>query len=58
MRKRFMLSAAFLLLTGACYAQWTAKDSLRLNELLKSSEELKLNEEAVKRIPPGCPYGR
>lgn len=50
MRKRLMLSAAFLLLTGACYAQLTAKDSLRLKEILKSGEELKLNEEAVKRI--------
>lgn len=50
MRKRFMLSVVTLLLTGACYAQSTAKDSLRLKNPTGNDEELKLNKEAVKRI--------
>lgn len=50
MSKRFMLSIAFLLLTGVCYAQSAAEDSLRLKKLGKNGEDLKLNEEVVKRI--------
>lgn len=45
-----LLSVVFLLLTGACYAQWTKEDSLRLKKLLENGEELKLNEEVVKQI--------
>lgn len=50
MWERLFVSVVFLLLTGACYAQWTAEDSLRLKNSLKNGEELKLNKEAVKRI--------
>lgn len=45
-----LLSVVFLLLTGACYAQWNKEDSLRLKKLLENGEELKLNEEVVKQI--------
>lgn len=31
MWERLFVSVVFLLLTGACYAQWTAEDSLRKN---------------------------
>lgn len=53
MWERLFVSVVFLLLTGACYAQWTAEDSLRLKKSLKNGEELKLNKEAVKRIEFG-----
>ena len=45
MRQRLFVSAVFVLLTGACYAQWTKEDSLRLKKSLKEGEELKLNKE-------------
>ena len=41
MRQRLFVSAVFVLLTGACYAQWTKEDSLRLKKSLKEGEELK-----------------
>lgn len=50
MWKYLFISVVFLLLTGTCYAQWTAVDSLRLKNLLKNGEEIKLNREAVKHI--------
>lgn len=50
MRQRLFVSAVFVLLTGACYAQWTKEDSLRLKKSLKEGEELKLNKEAVRQI--------
>lgn len=50
MWERLFVSVVFLLLTGACYAQWTPEDSLRLKNSLKNGEELKLNKEAVRRI--------
>lgn len=50
MWERLFVSVVFLLLTGACYAQWTAEDSLRLKNSLKNGEELKLNKDAVKQI--------
>lgn len=50
MRKRFMISAVFGLLTGACYAQWTAQDSIELRRLLEGNEEIKLNPKAVRQI--------
>lgn len=53
MRKRFVISAVYLLLTGVCYAQWSKQDSLKLKHLLEGSEELKLNPEAVKQIDFG-----
>lgn len=54
MRKRLFISAVSLLLTGVCYAQWSAQDSLKLQKLLEGSEELKLNPKAVKQIDFGC----
>lgn len=57
MRKRLWISAVTLLLTGVCYAQWTAQDSIRLKKLLEGSEELKLNPEAVKQIDFGSGVG-
>lgn len=57
MRKRLLISAVSLLLTGVCYAQWTAQDSIRLKKLLEGSEELKLNREAVKQIDFGSAVG-
>lgn len=53
MRKRLFISAVSLLLTVACYAQWTAQDSLKLQQLLNGSEEIKLNPDAVKQIDFG-----
>lgn len=53
MRKRLMISAVSLLLTVACYAQWTAQDSIKLQQLLNGSEEIKLNQKAVKQIDFG-----
>ena len=50
MWERLFVSVVIFLLTGACYAQLTAKDSLRLKNLLKEGEELKLNKEAVNQI--------
>ena len=47
MRKRLFISAVSLLLTVVCYAQWSVQDSLKLQKLLESSEELKLNPEAL-----------
>lgn len=47
MRQRLFVSAVFVLLTGACYAQWTKEDSLRLKKSLKEGEELKLNKEDI-----------
>lgn len=52
-----MISAVLLLLTGACHAQWTAQDSIRLKKLLEGSEELKLNSKAVKQIDFGSAVG-
>ena len=61
MRKRLFISAVSLLLTVVCYAQWSVQDSLKLQKLLESSEELKLNPKAVRQIDfgsavvlPGC----
>ena len=48
MRKRLFISAVSLLLTVVCYAQWSVQDSLKLQKLLESSEELKLNPKAVR----------
>lgn len=53
MRKRLLISAVSLLLTVACYAQWTAQDSIKLQQLLNGSEEIKLNQKAVKQIDFG-----
>ena len=50
MRKRLFISAVSLLLTVVCYAQWSVQDSLKLQKLLESSEELKLNPKAVRQI--------
>lgn len=50
MSARLFISVVLLLLTGVCYAQWTAEDSLRLRKSLEKGEELNLNKEAVKRI--------
>ena len=50
MWKRLFVSVVIFLLTGGCYAQLTTQDSLRLKNLLKEGEELKLNKEAVKQI--------
>lgn len=47
---RLFISVVLLLLTGECYAQRTAEDSLRLKKSLEKGEELKLNKEAVKSI--------
>ena len=57
MRKRLFISAVSLLLTGVCYAQWSAQDSLKLQKLLEGSEELKLNPKAVKQIDFGGAVG-
>ena len=57
MRKRLFISAVSLLLTGVCYAQWSAQDSLKLQNLLEGSEELKLNPKAVKQIDFGGAVG-
>lgn len=57
MRKRLFISAVSLLLTGACYAQWSARDSLNLQKLLESGEELKLNPKAVRQIDFGGAAG-
>ena len=46
----FICISSLCLLTGACYAQWTKEDSLRLKKSLKEGEELKLNKEAVRQI--------
>ena len=51
------ISAVSLLLTGACYAQWSARDSLNLQKLLESGEELKLNPKAVRQIDFGSAVG-
>ena len=51
MRKRLFISAVSLLLTGVCYAQWSAQ------ELLEGSEELKLNPKVVKQIDFGGAVG-
>lgn len=53
MRKRLFISAVSLLLTVVCYAQWSVQDSLKLQKLLESSEELKLNPKAVRQIDFG-----
>lgn len=53
MRKRLFISAVSLLLTVVCYAQWTAQDSIKLQRLLNGSEEVKLNQKAVKQIDFG-----
>ena len=50
MSARLFISIVLILLTGKCYAQWTAEDSLRLKNSLENGEELYLNKEAVKRI--------
>ena len=50
MRQRLFVSAVFVLLTGACYAQWTKEDSLRLKKSLKEGEELKLNKKPSDRL--------
>ena len=50
MRKRLFISAVSLLLTGVCYAQWSAQDSLKLQKLLEGSEELKLNPKGSSRL--------
>lgn len=57
MRKRLFISAVSLLLTGVCCAQWSAQDSIRLQKLLESGEELKLNREAVRQIDFGGAVG-
>ena len=57
MGKRLFISAVSLLLTGVCYAQWSAQDSLKLQKLLEGSEELKLNPKAVKQIDFGGAVG-
>ena len=51
MRKRLFISAVSLLLTVVCYAQWSVQDSLKLQKLLESSEEL---NSAVRWVLPGC----
>ena len=56
MRKRLFISAVSLLLTVVCYAQWSVQDSLKLQKLLESSEELKLNPKAVRQIDFGGGY--
>ena len=48
MRKRLFISAVSLLLTVVCYAQWSVQDSLKLQKLLESSEEL------TNRFPKHC----
>ena len=48
MRKRLCVSAVSLLLAVVCYAQWSTQDSLKLQQLLNGSEEIKLNPHAVK----------
>ena len=57
MRKRLFISAVSLLLTVVCYAQWSVQDSLKLQKLLESSEELKLNPKAVRQIDFGSAVG-
>lgn len=50
MAKRFILLLLIFSVAGTAYAQWTKKDSLKLQRVLNGKGELKLNPEAVKRI--------
>lgn len=53
MRKRIILAVIVSFTTFWARAQWTDKDSLNLERMLKGEEELKLNQEAVRQIDFG-----
>lgn len=58
MMKRTLLLLMLCPLASLVRAQWTAKDSLRLDRILQGGEEIKLNMDAVKQIefdPLGAP---
>lgn len=48
--KRLMLFLLICPMVLLVHAQWTVKDSLNLNRLLKGKEEIKLNMDVVKQI--------
>ncbi len=50
MRKWVWIAAICGLSAEVCHAQWTAKDSLRLQQLLKGKEEIRIDPRAVERI--------
>lgn len=53
MVKRFIILLLIFSVAGEAYAQWTEKDSLKLQRIINGNGELKLNPEAVKRIDFG-----
>lgn len=58
MRKRmYLLLILYLLGMGTTYAQWTKKDSLRLDRILSGKEEFHVNKEALKDLDLTTPLG-
>lgn len=50
MTKRFVLLLLVCPVALVVHAQWTAKDSLKLNRVLNGHEEIKLNKNAIQQI--------
>ncbi|MCK9159478.1 MAG: DUF4858 domain-containing protein [Bacteroidaceae bacterium] len=57
MEKRFTLLLMVTSLSVSANAQWTVKDSLNIQRIMKSGEELKLNEKVIKQIDFGGMVG-